>query len=127
MKISRKFKNYILHEDKKYNNFLEKNKILIKKCEKRIELFLEKFYKEDQELFLEIFWKNFLEIKSLLWLKDKDPYLKNNELFNLYIRKENDKKEIYFLYNSFEILFLKYKIYIDENWNFLDKDEFIYN
>lgn len=127
MKISRKFKNYILHEDKKYNNFLEKNKILIKKCEKRIELFLEKFYKEDQELFLEIFWKNFLEIKSLLWLKDKDPYLKNNELFSLYIRKENDKKEIYFLYNSFEILFLKYKIYIDENWNFLDKDEFIYN
>lgn len=127
MKISRKFKNYILHEDKKYNNFLEKNKILIKKCEKRIELFLEKFYEEDQELFLEIFWKNFLEIKSLLWLKDKDPYLKNNELFSLYIRKENDKKEIYFLYNSFEILFLKYKIYIDENWNFLDKDEFIYN
>lgn len=127
MKINKNLKNYILNQEKEYNDFLEKNKILIENCKKRIEIFLEKFYKEDKNLFLEIFWEDFSKIKDLLWIKDENPYLKNNELFNLNIKKFEDKKEIYFLYNSFSFPFLKYKIYIDENWNFLDKDEFIYN
>lgn len=127
MKINKNFKNYILNQEKKYNDFLEKNKILIENCQKRIEIFLEIFYKEDKKLFLELFWENFPKVKSLLWIKDKNPYLKDNEIFNLYIKKFKDKKEIYFLYNSFTFPFFRYKIYIDKNWNFLDKDEFIYN
>lgn len=130
MKINKNLEKYIMSENKKYNDFLNKNTELIKNAEETLKLFLKNFYEKDKKYFLEVFKKDFENIDNLLFKKLFPSDFINKKTFNLNIRKFDNKEEFYLFYNNLysefeDFIYFKYKIYIDKNWNFLKKDELI--
>lgn len=130
MLITKKLKNYILEKEKFYNDFLYKNPKIIEKAKEKMLKSLKKFYLEDKKEFINFFWKSFYDLENIFFDKlFPEEFISKSE-FELFIQKKEKKEENYYLvYNNFysenDLQSFKYIIYVDKNWNLLDKDKFI--